>query len=236
MSEQNPYDQSQPVQPELTPPAESPPSLLSRPDETLGPPPAWMPSPPPAPKDSVWTRIAAFVVLVAVVAAVAGAGIGWSLARAVNNRPTAQATQNETPIQAVTPSTGSGNASADAVAAKVSPAIVDINTVLGNGQAAGTGMLISSTGEILTNNHVVNGSTSITVTVQGRSQKYSAHVVGVDISEDIAVIQIDGSVSGLPTVKFADSSSLQVGETVVALGNALGRGGAPNGTSGQTTA
>ena len=72
--------------------------------------------------------------------------------------------------------------------------------------------------------------------MQGRSQKYSAHVVGVDISQDIAVIQIDGSVSGLPTVKFADSSSLTVGETVVALGNALGRGGAPNVTSGQITA
>jgi S1-C subfamily serine protease len=97
-------------------------------------------------------------------------------------------------------------------------------------------MLISSTGEILTNNHVVNGSTSITVTVQGRSQKSTAHLVGVDVSQDIAVIQIDGSVSGLPTVKFADSSSLKVGDTVVALGNALGRGGAPNVTSGQITA
>jgi len=196
-----------------------------------------MPGPPPRPA-SIWNRIAAFIVLIAVVAAAAGAGIGWGLARAVNNRPVAQATTSpEAPIQQATPGTStSPSSTTDAIAAKVSPAIVDINTVLGNGAAAGTGMLISSTGEILTNNHVVNGSTSITVTVQGRSQKYSAHVVGVDISQDIAVIQIDGSVSGLPTVKFADSSSLQVGETVVALGNALGRGGAPNVTSGQITA
>ena len=232
MSEEKPQE---PEQPAPSPPGQA---LLSPPtSDAMGPPPQWMPAPPPRPA-SIWNRIAAFIVLIAVVAAAAGAGIGWGLARAVNNRPVAQATTSpEAPIQQVTPGTStSPSSTTDAIAAKVSPAIVDINTVLGNGAAAGTGMLISSTGEILTNNHVVNGSTSITVTVQGRSQKYSAHVVGVDISQDIAVIQIDGSVSGLPTVKFADSSSLQVGETVVALGNALGRGGAPNVTSGQITA
>jgi len=232
MSEEKPQE---PEQPAPTPPGQA---LLSPPtSDAMGPPPQWMPAPPPRPA-SIWSRIAAFIVLIAVVAAAAGAGIGWGLARAVNNRPVAQATTSpEAPIQQVTPGTStSPSSTTDAIAAKVSPAIVDINTVLGNGAAAGTGMLISSTGEILTNNHVVNGSTSITVTVQGRSQKYSAHVVGVDISQDIAVIQIDGSVSGLPTVKFADSSSLKVGETVVALGNALGRGGAPNVTSGQITA
>jgi S1-C subfamily serine protease len=60
--------------------------------------------------------------------------------------------------------------------------------------------------------------------------------VGVDVSQDVAVIQIDGSISGLPTVKFANSSSLQVGDTVVAIGNALGQGGAPHVTQGQVTA
>jgi S1-C subfamily serine protease len=238
MSEQNPHDQGQPAQPAPIPPTQPEQGLLPPPStESLGPPPGWMPAPPPAPKDSFWTRIAAFVVLIAVVAAVAGAGIGWSLARAVNNHPAAQAAQPESPIQAVAPSTGSNSGtSADAVAAKVSPAIVDINTVLGNGQAAGTGMLISSTGEILTNNHVVTGSTSITVVVQSRSHSYSAHVVAVDVSQDVAVIQIDSNVSGLPTVTIADSSSLQVGDTVVAVGNALGQGGAPHVTQGQVTA
>jgi S1-C subfamily serine protease len=107
--------------------------------------------------------------------------------------------------------------------------------MLGNGQAAGSGMLISPTGEILTNNHVVTGSTSITVTVQGRSENFTAHVVGVNVSQDVAVIQIDQSVSGLPTVTFANSSSVHVGDAVVAIGNALGRGGAPA-TSGHVTA
>ena len=187
----------------------------------------------------MWSRIAAFVVLVAVVAAAGGAGIGWSIASAINHRPVAQSTTSpEAPIQQVTPGTGSssnGSGSLAAIVAKVSPAIVDINTRLGNGQAAGTGIVISSTGEILTNNHVVSGSTSITVTVQGRSQQDSAHVVGVNVSQDVAVIQIDGGVSGLPTATFANSSSLKVGDKVVAIGNALGRGGAPHAESGQVT-
>ena len=236
MSEQNPYD---PGQPDAPAPAPSDQNLLPPAvSETLGPPPAWLPAPPPAPKHSLWTRIAAFTVLIAVVAAVAGAGIGWSLARAVNPRQTAQATQPESPIQAVSPNTGSnsGSSSAATIAAKVNPAIVDINTVLGNGQAAGTGMLISSTGEILTNNHVVAGSTSISVVVQSRTQTYSAHVVAVDVPQDVAVIQIDSNVSGLPTVTIADSSGLQVGNAVVAIGNALGQGGAPRVTQGQVTA
>ncbi len=208
------------------------------PQETIGPPPGWMPALPPAPNSSIWNRVAAFVVLIAVVAAVAGAGIGWSLARAVNPGHTAQVAQPESPIQAATPGTGSsgGSSSADAIAAKVDPAIVDINTVLGNGQAAGTGMIISSTGEILTNNHVVAGSTSITVVVQSRSKSYPAHVVGVNVAQDVAVIQIDANVSGLPTVAIADSSSLQVGDTVVAVGNALGQGGTPHVTQGHVTA
>jgi S1-C subfamily serine protease len=121
------------------------------------------------------------------------------------------------------------------VAAKVTPAIVNINTTLaGGGSAAGTGLIVASSGEILTNDHVVRGSTSITVSVQGRSQTYPATVIAVDQAADVALIKIDG-VSGLPTVKFADSSSLKVGDSVVAIGNALGRGGAPW-TQGSVTA
>lgn len=203
----------------------------------LGAPPPWAPTPPAPRPSSFWNRIAAYIVLIAVVAAAAGAGIGWSLARAVSpSHQSANATTPGSPISAATPSTGSGSTSVSAIAAKVDPAIVDINTTLGNGQAAGTGMIVSSSGEILTNNHVVTGSTSISVTVQGRSQTYSAHVVGVDVSQDVAVIQIDQNVSGLSTVTFADSSSLRVGNAVVAIGNALGQGGAPHVETGQIIA
>jgi len=237
MSERNPQEQGKESVPDQT--------LLPPPDnEGATPPPAWAPppaayAPGPAPADSLWYRVAAFIVLIAVVAAAAGAGIGWSLARAVNGHQVAQSSaQPETPIQQVTPNTGGSNSntSTAAIAARVSPAIVDINTSVGSSQAAGTGMIISSTGEILTNNHVVSGSSSITVTVQGRSRTYPAHVVGVNISQDVAVIQIDANVSGLPRVTFANSSSVKVGDSVVAIGNALGRGGAPHAEPGQVTA
>jgi S1-C subfamily serine protease len=223
------------------------------PDQSLLPPasawsagvPAWAPPPPPAPptSNSVWHQIAAAVVIAAVVAAAAGAGIGWSLARTINahngtaqtnTQPiTEQPAQPGSPIQPA-PGTG-GRLNTDAIAAKVDPAIVDINTTVGSGQAAGTGQIITSNGEILTNNHVVDRSTSIQVTIAGRSQTYPAHVIGVDPSADIALIQIDG-VSGLPTVSFASTSSVKVGDPIVALGNALGQGGTPDVSQGSITA
>ena len=132
-----------------------------------------------------------------------------------------------------------GSVQASAIAAKVDPAVVDINTVFqtasGSGTAAGTGIILTSTGEVLTNNHVVNGATSITVQIPGRTGTYTASVVGVDPTADIALIQLN-SVSGLPTATLADSSTLQAGETVVAIGNAGGVGGAPSVTQGTIVA
>jgi S1-C subfamily serine protease len=88
---------------------------------------------------------------------------------------------------------------------------------------------------VVTNNHVVEGSISIKVTIQGRSGSYPADVVGVDPGDDIAVIHIE-NVSNLPTVTWADSSKLNVGDSVYAIGNALGLGGTPRVTQGQVTA
>ena len=96
-------------------------------------------------------------------------------------------------------------------------------------------MIVSSSGEVLTNDHVVRGSTSIAVTVQGRSQTYTAHVVAVNQSQDVALIQLEGA-SSLPTVRLADSTQLKVGDPVIAVGNALGQGGAPRVTQGSITA
>jgi S1-C subfamily serine protease len=183
-------------------------------------------------KDSMWHRIAAAVVLAAVVAAAGGIGIGWSLAKVVSTRTE----QSSSPIHAVNPgSQSNGSLNASAIAAKVDPAIVDINTVTVSGNAAGTGMILTSSGEVLTNNHVVDGATRIRVTIAGRSGTYVADVVGVDPTVDVALLQIEGA-SGLPTVTLAQSSSLQVGEAIVALGNALGAGGTPSETEGTITA
>ena len=209
----------------------------------LTPPPdlgAIPPLQPPAPQPtSMWQRLAAWVLLVAVVAAAAGIGIGYGIARSVSSQQTAQVSPIAlAPNQGSAPGSRSGGAGStlNSIAAKVDPAIVDINTTVGSSSAAGTGMIISSTGEILTNNHVVKSSTNITVTVQGRSRTYTAHVIGVDDAQDVAVIQIDQSVSALPTVKFANSSSVQVGDTVAAIGNALGQGGTPRASLGTVTA
>jgi S1-C subfamily serine protease len=239
--------QSQPSEPVGPPPDQSllPPTGS---DSFGGPVPSWAPPPPPTPtappiNNTIWYRIGAAVVLAAVIAAAAGAGIGFSLARNItarsgtaqnNTQPIAQQpAQPGSPIQPV-PSTG-GSLNSSGIAAKVDPAIVDINTVVGSGQAAGTGEIVNSNGEILTNNHVVDRSTSIQVTMPGHSQTYTAHVVGVDPSADIAVIQVDG-VSGWPTVSFASSSSVKVGDAIVALGNALGQGGTPDVSQGSVTA
>ncbi|HEX3591059.1 MAG TPA: trypsin-like peptidase domain-containing protein [Pseudonocardiaceae bacterium] len=134
---------------------------------------------------------------------------------------------------------GTSNTSIDpsAIAAKVDPGLVDINTVLGyqSAEAAGTGIVLTPNGEILTNNHVVEGATSIKVTDIGNHQRYSAHVVGYDRTRDIAVIQLEGA-SGLKTESLGDSSKVSVGDAVVGIGNAGGAGGKPSAAAGRVTA
>ncbi|MGH9303735.1 MAG: S1C family serine protease [Acidimicrobiales bacterium] len=126
-----------------------------------------------------------------------------------------------------------------AIAAKVNPAVVDINTVVelpgGHAQAAGTGMIVSSNGYVVTNNHVVEDATSIQVSIHDRPGRYSATFVGADPVADVAVIRVHG-LSSLPTVSFGDSKTLAVGDPVVAIGNALGLGGSPTVSTGIVSA
>jgi S1-C subfamily serine protease len=114
--------------------------------------------------------------------------------------------------------------------------VVDIDTVLGydGAQAAGTGLVLTSSGEILTNNHVVEGSTSITVTVVATGQRYQASVVGTDLTADVAVLQLGGA-SGLRTANLA-GSAVTVGDAVTGVGNAGGVGGTPSASPGTVTA
>jgi S1-C subfamily serine protease len=115
-------------------------------------------------------------------------------------------------------------------------AIVDIDTQLGHGaSAAGTGMVLTPNGEVLTNNHVIYGAESITVQVTSTGAMFSANVVGYDPSHDVAVLQLIGA-SGLATMPIGDSTTVQIGASVTALGNALGKGGAPASASGTVTA
>ena len=133
---------------------------------------------------------------------------------------------------------GSGGPSdVSAIAQKVDPALVDINSTFSyqSAEGAGTGIVLTSNGEILTNNHVINGATSISVTDVGNGKTYSATVVGYDDSQDIAVLQLQGA-SGLTTADIASSASVSVGQAVVALGNAGGVGGTPSSAGGAVTA
>jgi S1-C subfamily serine protease len=127
--------------------------------------------------------------------------------------------------------------SSSAIAGRVDPALVDIvsSDGLQGATSAGTGIVLTSSGEVLTNNHVIEGATSITVTDIGNGKTYTAKVVGYDASQDVAVIQLQNA-SGLTTASLGDSSSVQVGDSVTALGNAGGKGGTPSVATGTVTA
>jgi S1-C subfamily serine protease len=122
------------------------------------------------------------------------------------------------------------------IAAQTDPGLVDIVSTLGyqQAQAAGTGLVLTSSGEVLTNNHVIDGATSITVTDIGNGRSYHAKVVGYDQTKDVAVLQLQGA-SGLQTVNLGNSSAAKVGEKVVAIGNAEGKGGTPSVVTGKIT-
>ena len=111
-----------------------------------------------------------------------------------------------------------------AIVTKVKPGLVIINTDLqfDSEAAAGTGMVINPNGLVLTNNHVIDGSTKITATVAATGKTYPATVVGYDKTRDIALIQLQNA-SGLTIVPIGNSSSVKIGNAVVALGNAEGR-------------
>ncbi len=123
-----------------------------------------------------------------------------------------------------------------AIVTKVKPGLVIINATLqyNSEVAAGTGMVINADGLVLTNNHVIDGSTKITATVVSTGKTYPATVVGYDETGDVALIQLQ-DVSGLTTVPIGNSSAVKVGDAVVALGNAEGQGSI-TATPGQVTA
>ncbi len=111
-----------------------------------------------------------------------------------------------------------------AIAQAVDPTLVEIETTLpGGSERFGTGIVLTSSGEILTNNHVVSNATHVMATDVGNGQAYGAVVVGADPATDVAVLQLDRA-SGLATARLGDSASLALGEGVVGVGNANGGG------------
>ena len=120
---------------------------------------------------------------------------------------------------------------------KVTPSVVNVNSTLGlrNARAAGTGVVLSANGMILTNNHVVAGATAVSVEIPSLNRNFNATVVGYDRKRDIAVLQL-ANASNLTRITVANSSGVKVGDGVVALGNAGGEGGRPKTVTGQVVA
>jgi S1-C subfamily serine protease len=123
------------------------------------------------------------------------------------------------------------------IAARVDPGLVDVVSTDGDQQATseGTGIVLTSNGEVLTNNHVINGATAIKAIDIGNGKTYTAKVVGYTATQDVAVIQLQNA-SGLTIASLGNSSSVQSGDSVVALGNAEGKGGTPSVAAGTVTA
>ena len=156
------------------------------------------------------------VALVLVVCGI-GVGIGYAVRGTV---------PGVAPTTTVAPggTTATGTSTLSAVASTVARDLVDIYTTLDfeTAGSAGTGMVVTASGRIVTNNHVIAGATSIKAIDLGNGKTYRASVVGYDVHDDVAVLQLQGA-SGLSTITFA-GSTVRVGDTVIAVGNAGGKG------------
>ena len=110
-------------------------------------------------------------------------------------------------------------------AGTIGTGVVVVDTTLGyqGGEAAGTGMVLTPGGKILTNNHVIEGATAVRVVVPGTGRRYAARVLGYSVSNDVAVLQLRNA-ANLTTISPASGSKLRLGQTVSATGNARGTG------------
>ncbi|HEX6677637.1 MAG TPA: trypsin-like peptidase domain-containing protein [Actinomycetes bacterium] len=208
-------------------------------DEPHGGGPAWGSPPQPAGgpggrprRDRL--RLALALLVTAVLAGTIGGGIvaaqhGLEAAAAAGGPPVAA---SPAPVAATT-------SDARAALAKITPSVVTINTTIegggpfgrGGGSGAGTGIIVGASGEVVTNAHVVANAGTIRVQVPGHNGTVTARVVGSDASADLALLRLSG-VSDLPVATFAASSTVHVGDPVLAVGNAEGYGGAPTVTEG----
>jgi len=213
-----------------------------------GPVAAW---PTPIPPPPAAARTSPRWLVIAVVAALIGGAVGAGIAEAVGTgNPVG------TPVIKVGDAGPgpalAGNASIPQIVKQILPVVVSIDAKgpasssaaglfgsVGGGtqEDEGTGMIISTDGEIITNNHVIAGATTITVTLYGQTKALPTTLVGADPSSDVALLKIDAPPTNLQAITFGNSRQLQVGDAVIAVGNALGlSAGTPTVTSGIVSA
>ena len=219
------------------------------------------PTPPEPPRRSATRRVVTGGL--AVIVAVALAFTGYAVARRNTSSGVAQLEQPPTsaaapsnggssataPSRTAPPATAapsapsngngsgsSGSGSSGSANTNLDVGVVDVNTRLGyqNAAAAGTGIILTPSGEVLTNNHVIDGATSISVRVVSTGKTYTATVLGSDQVDDVALLQLKDA-SGLQPANLGDSSAVKVGDPVTAVGNAGGDGGEPSTVTGVVT-
>jgi putative serine protease PepD len=199
------YASSSPVNPEWPPPPAQPPQTVY----------AAEPAPAaPAPAAKRARGPLALLAAVAIVAAAIGGGTAYGIQELTGNDTVTSSSTSTN----VVPSADKGTVSG--VAKAVSPSIVEINATLSNGSSTGSGVIITSDGEIITNNHVVSGASSIKVSTSD-GKEYTAQVVGTDASKDLALIKLENA-SGLTAATLGNSDGVQVGDEVVAIGSPEG--------------
>jgi putative serine protease PepD len=237
---ENPYqgDQqhaSSPVNPEWPPPPAQPPTQQAQPPVTVGgsgrggygddgngggtavltAPPA----PAPAPRKRTRGPLT-LLAAVAIVAAAIGGGTAYGIQELSGNDTVATGSTSTN----VVPSSKRGDVAS--IAAAVSPSVVEINATSNSGESTGSGVIITSGGEIVTNNHVISGASTIKVSTSS-GKTYTAKVVGTDSKKDLALIKLENA-SGLKAATLGNSDGVQVGDQVVAIGS-------PEGLSGTVT-
>ncbi|MGY5048120.1 S1C family serine protease [Streptomyces sp. 900105755] len=151
---------------------------------------------------------------VAIVAAAVGGGTAYAFQELTGKNEVVSSSTTTS----VVPSSKKGDVAS--IAAAVSPSVVEVNATLSNGTSTGSGVVITSGGEIVTNNHVISGAQSVKVTTSN-GKSYTAEVVGTDSSKDLALLKLQGA-SGLSPATLGNSAGVQVGDTVVAIGSPEG--------------
>ncbi len=174
-----------------------------------------------------WARALLIYLVVTTLSAATGVGSTLAVQHVASGRTGGSQPPRDTPADQPADRPGAMNDAA--VYAEVEPGIVDVTSSLQYLQetAEGTGFVIdAAAGLVLTNNHVIDGATSVTVTPVLSGKSYPAQVLGYDRTDDVALLQVRGA-TGLKAVTLGDSSHVLVGTPVLAIGNEAGQGGAP---------
>ncbi|MGW7089407.1 S1C family serine protease [Streptomyces sp. NPDC054871] len=183
------------------------------------PPPAFAPEAqapgqPPKPPRRRAKGPLALLAAVAIAAAAVGGGTAYAFQELTGKDGTSSSATNTNVVTTSQKGTVSG------VAQAVSPSIVEISAKSSSGEATGSGVIISEDGEIITNNHVISGASSVKVTTND-GKSYDAKVVGTDSKKDLALIEVEGA-SGLKPASLGNSDNVKIGDDVVAIGSPEG--------------